>query len=50
MVLQLIFVLVSIIIGARLGGIGLGVMGVSDWQSWSLASDCSPPHLLLMSC
>ena len=27
MVLQLIFVLVSIIIGARLGGIGLGVMG-----------------------
>ena len=27
MVLQLLFVLVAIIIGARLGGIGLGVMG-----------------------
>ena len=27
MVLQLLFVLTAIIIGARLGGIGLGVMG-----------------------
>lgn len=27
MALQLVFVLVAIIIGARLGGIGLGVMG-----------------------
>ena len=27
MLLQLLFVLVAIIIGARLGGIGLGVMG-----------------------
>ena len=29
MALQLAFVLVAIIIGARLGGIGLGVMAVS---------------------
>lgn len=28
MILQLLFVLTAIIIGARLGGIGLGVMGV----------------------
>ena len=28
MLLQLLFVLVAIIVGARLGGIGLGVMGV----------------------
>ena len=27
MLLQLLFVLVAIIVGARLGGIGLGVMG-----------------------
>lgn len=27
MILQLLFVLTAIIIGARLGGIGLGVMG-----------------------
>lgn len=31
MALQLAFVLVAIIIGARLGGIGLGVMG-EVWQ------------------
>lgn len=31
MILQLAFVLTAIIIGARLGGIGLGVMEVSDW-------------------
>lgn len=30
MALQLAFVLVAIIIGARLGGIGLGVMGGID--------------------
>lgn len=27
MILQLLFVLAAIIVGARLGGIGLGVMG-----------------------
>lgn len=32
MALQLAFVLVAIIIGARLGGIGLGVMGGIVWQ------------------
>lgn len=48
MALQLAFVLVAIIIGARLGGIGLGVMGgiglailphpacrrLADWIIW----------------
>ena len=29
MLLQLFFVLVAIVIGARIGGIGLGVMGAS---------------------
>ena len=38
MLLQLLFVLVAIIIGARLGGIGLGVMG-----AWAL------PYLPLSS-
>ena len=33
MVLQLLFVLTAIIIGARLGGIGLGVMGGVGWHS-----------------
>ena len=32
MILQLAFVLTAIIIGARLGGIGLGVMGGVGWQ------------------
>lgn len=32
MLIQLAFVLVAIIIGARLGGIGLGVLVAWDWQ------------------
>ena len=36
MILQLAFVLTAIIIGARLGGIGLGVL---------LPSDCNPQLL-----
>ena len=32
MILQFAFVLTAIIVGARLGGIGLGVMGGMVWE------------------
>ena len=66
MALQLAFVLVAIIIGARLGGIGLGVMGgiikvrryaASCMQAAGgltgrtvVVSDCSLHHLPLTLC
>ena len=50
MALQLAFVLVAIIIGARLGGIGLGVMGGIGLAILTLVSDCSLHHLPLTLC
>lgn len=50
MVLQLIFVLVSIIIGARLGGIGLGVMGGIGLAILVFGFGLQPTSPLLMSC
>ena len=50
MILQLAFVLTAIIIGARLGGIGLGVMGgVGLRYSRSVLAYSLPP-LLSTSC
>ena len=48
MILQLAFVLTAIIIGARLGGIGLGVMGGIGLGILTSCSDCNPRPRLLM--
>ena len=45
MILQLLFVLTAIIIGARLGGIGLGVMGGVGLGILTLYSGYNPRHL-----
>lgn len=50
MALQLAFVLVAIIIGARLGGIGLGVMGGIGLAILTFGFDCSLHHLPLTLC
>ena len=51
MILQLAFVLTAIIIGARLGGIGLGVMGGvglanTHVRFWDLSTHCRLPSTL----
>ena len=49
MILQLLFVLTAIIIGARLGGIGLGVMGGVGLGSTNLCIwSCNLRHRPLM--
>lgn len=48
MLLQLLFVLAAIIVGARLGGIGLGVMGGVGLAILTLSSDFSLLRLPLM--
>lgn len=48
MLLQLLFVLVAIIVGARLGGIGLGVMGGVGLAILTFVSDFNLPLPLLM--
>ena len=48
--LQLLVVLVAIIIGARLGGIGLGVMGGVGLAILSFVFGLQPTRRLLMSC
>lgn len=51
MILQLAFVLTAIIIGARLGGIGLGVMGgVRIGNTHRLFLVYNPPHHLSTLC
>lgn len=50
MLLQLAFVLTAIIVGARLGGIGLGVMGGIGLGILTFVSDCNRPLPLSMSC
>ena len=47
MILQLAFVLTAIIIGARLGGIGRGVMG---GVGVGILLVYNPPHLLSTLC
>ena len=46
--LQLLFVLLAIIVGARVGGIGLGVFGAWDWPYLLLSLVLNPPLPLLM--
>lgn len=46
MILQLAFVLTAIIIGARLGGIGLGVMGGIGLAILTFVLACNLPLLL----
>ena len=50
MILQLAFVLTAIIIGARLGGIGLGVMGGVGLGIPRLFLVYNPPHHLSTLC
>ena len=50
MILQLAFVLTAIIIGARLGGIGLGVMGGIGLGILTFVSACNQRHPLLTLC
>lgn len=50
MILQLAFVLTAIIIGARLGGIGLGVMGGVGLEYSRLFLVYNPPHHLSTLC
>lgn len=46
--LQLLFVLLAIIVGARVGGIGLGVFGGLGLAVLTLSLVLNPPLLLLM--
>lgn len=48
MLLQLFFVLVAIVIGARIGGIGLGVMGGIGLAVLTFVLDWLQPRLRLM--
>ena len=48
MILQLLFVLTAIIIGARLGGIGLGVMGGVGLGILTFVFACNLRHRQLM--
>lgn len=50
MLLQLAFVLIAIIIGARIGGIGLGVLGGLGLGILTFGFGLQPLPLLSMSC
>lgn len=50
MLLQLAFVLIAIIIGARIGGIGLGVLGGLGLGILTFGFGLQPTSPLSMSC